>query len=66
MEIVNLHRSKKDHLEYIKNKYELNFNHKNKYLKKKKKPEDIYHFKSKQKEVEETQQLSPFKVQMEK
>ena len=49
MQIVNLHRSNKDRLENIKNKYELNFSAKNKYLKKKKRPEDIYNFKSKQK-----------------
>lgn len=46
MEIVNLHRSKKDHMDYIKDKFNLNFNNK-RYLKKKKRPEDIYHFKNK-------------------
>ena len=52
MEIVNSHKAKKDHMEYIKNKFELNFNNQKRYLKKKKKPEDIYNFKSKQKESE--------------
>ena len=52
MEIVNSHKAKKDHMEYIKNKFELNFNNHKRYLKKKKKPEDIYNFKSKQKESE--------------
>ena len=52
MEIVNLHKAKKDHMEYIKNKFDLNFNNQKRFLKKKKKPEDIYNFKSKQKESE--------------
>ena len=41
-----MHKSKKDHLDYIQNKYNLNFNNK-RLLKKKKRPEDIYNFKNK-------------------
>ena len=63
MEIVTLHRNKKDFLEYIKNKFDLNYNNRHKYLKKKKKIEDIYHFKHKEPEVE-PRQLSPFKAQL--
>ena len=53
MDIVKLHKTKKEYLEYVKNKFELNFNNKQKFLKKVKKAEDIYHFKGKQSKVEE-------------
>ena len=48
MEIVHLHRSKKEMFERVRDKHGLNLNNKQKYLKKKKKPEDIYNFRSEQ------------------
>ena len=63
MQIVTLHKNKKDFLEYIRNKFDLNYSNKHKYLKKKKKTEDIYHFNIKEPE-HQSEKLSPFEARM--
>lgn len=57
-----MHKNKKDFLQYIRIKFDLNYNNRHKFLKKKKKPEDIYGFKNKEPEIK-PDNSSPFKVQ---